>query len=76
MTLLSVDGLRTSYITRGRVLNAVDGVSLDVDESETVGLGMRRYGEDRGIPLRAPCSRPCHCLTPTGRVTRSHCLGT
>ena len=25
MSLLSVDGLRTRYITRGRVLNAVDG---------------------------------------------------
>ena len=38
MALLSVDGLRTRYVTRGRVLNAVDGVSLDVDLGETVGL--------------------------------------
>src|ERR1700690_1484419 len=38
MALLSVDGLRTRYVTRGRVLNAVDGVSLDVDQGETVGL--------------------------------------
>jgi len=38
MSLLSVDGLRTRYVTRGRAINAVDGVSLDVDHGETVGL--------------------------------------
>jgi len=38
MSLLSVDGLRTRYVTRGRAINAVDGVSLDVDYGETVGL--------------------------------------
>ncbi len=38
MSLLSVDGLRTRYVTQGRVINAVDGVSLDVDPGETVGL--------------------------------------
>ena len=38
MPLLSVDGLRTRYATRGQVVNAVDGVSLDVDAGETVGL--------------------------------------
>jgi peptide/nickel transport system ATP-binding protein len=38
MSLLSVDGVRTRYITRGRVLNAVDGVSLEVAPGETVGL--------------------------------------
>jgi peptide/nickel transport system ATP-binding protein len=38
MPLLTVDGLRTRYVTRGRALNAVDGVSLDVDRGETVGL--------------------------------------
>jgi peptide/nickel transport system ATP-binding protein len=38
MALLSVDGLRTRYVSRGRVLNAVDGVSLDVGQGETVGL--------------------------------------
>jgi peptide/nickel transport system ATP-binding protein len=38
MALLSVDGLRTRYVTRGRALNAVDGVSLDVELGETVGL--------------------------------------
>ena len=38
MSLLSVDGLRTRYVTRGRAVNAVDGVSLDVAPGETVGL--------------------------------------
>jgi peptide/nickel transport system ATP-binding protein len=38
MPLLSVDGLRTRFVTRGRMLYAVDGVSLDVDPGETVGL--------------------------------------
>ena len=38
MPLLSVDGLRTRYVTRGHTVNAVDGVSLDVDRGETVGL--------------------------------------
>jgi peptide/nickel transport system ATP-binding protein len=38
MSLLSVDGLRTRYVTRGGVVNAVDGVSLDVEIGETVGL--------------------------------------
>ena len=31
MSLLSVDGLSTRYVTRGRTVNAVDGVSLHVD---------------------------------------------
>jgi peptide/nickel transport system ATP-binding protein len=38
MSLLSVDGVRTRYVTHGRVLNAVDGVSLEVNPGETVGL--------------------------------------
>jgi peptide/nickel transport system ATP-binding protein len=38
VSLLSVDGLRTRYVTRGRPVNAVDGVSLDVELGETVGL--------------------------------------
>src|ERR1700677_5083144 len=38
MSLLSVDGLRTRYVTQGRAVNAVDGVSLDVGLGETVGL--------------------------------------
>jgi peptide/nickel transport system ATP-binding protein len=38
MPLLSVDGLRTRYLTRGRTINAVDGVSLEVERGETVGL--------------------------------------
>jgi peptide/nickel transport system ATP-binding protein len=38
MPLLSVDGLRTRYVTRGRTLDAVDGVSLEVERGETVGL--------------------------------------
>jgi len=38
MSLLSVDGLRTRYVTGGQVVNAVDGVSLDIEAGETVGL--------------------------------------
>jgi peptide/nickel transport system ATP-binding protein len=38
VSLLSVDGLRTRYVTHGRTVNAVDGVSLDVGLGETVGL--------------------------------------
>jgi peptide/nickel transport system ATP-binding protein len=38
VSLLSVDGLRTRYIVRGKPFNAVDGVSLDVGPGETVGL--------------------------------------
>jgi peptide/nickel transport system ATP-binding protein len=38
MTLLSVENLRTSYTSHGHTLHAVDGVSLQVGEHETVGL--------------------------------------
>jgi peptide/nickel transport system ATP-binding protein len=38
MALLSVDNLRTSYTSHGHTLHAVDGVSLEVNEHETVGL--------------------------------------
>jgi peptide/nickel transport system ATP-binding protein len=38
MPLLSVENLRTSYTSRGHTLHAVDGVSLEVGEHETVGL--------------------------------------
>jgi peptide/nickel transport system ATP-binding protein len=38
MPLLSVENLRTSYTSRGHTLHAVDGVSLEVAEHETVGL--------------------------------------
>src|SRR5229473_3012578 len=38
MQLLSVENLRTSYTSHGHTLHAVDGVSLEVGEHETVGL--------------------------------------
>ena len=38
MPLLSVENLRTSYTSHGHTLHAVDGVSLQVGEHETVGL--------------------------------------
>ena len=38
MTLLTVDGLRTRYVSRGRTLYAVDGVALQIASGETVGL--------------------------------------
>jgi peptide/nickel transport system ATP-binding protein len=38
MALLSVENLRTSYTSHGHTLHAVDGVSLEVGENETVGL--------------------------------------
>jgi peptide/nickel transport system ATP-binding protein len=38
MSLLSVEGLRTRFVSQGRTINAVDGVALDVNAGETVGL--------------------------------------
>ncbi len=38
MPLLSVENLRTSYTSHGHTLHAVDDVSLEVNEHETVGL--------------------------------------
>jgi peptide/nickel transport system ATP-binding protein len=38
MPLLSVENLRTSYNSHGHTMHAVDGVSLEVGENETVGL--------------------------------------
>jgi peptide/nickel transport system ATP-binding protein len=38
MALLSVSDLRTSYVSGGNVVHAVDGVSLDINAGETVGL--------------------------------------
>jgi peptide/nickel transport system ATP-binding protein len=38
MSLLSVEALHTRYVSRGRTLNAVDGVSLAIEPGETVGL--------------------------------------
>lgn len=38
MSLLSVDNLHTRYVSRGRTVTAVDGVSLTVAAGETVGL--------------------------------------
>lgn len=38
MSLLSVDNLHTRYVSRGRTITAVDGVSLTVEAGETVGL--------------------------------------
>ena len=38
MPLLSVEGLRSSYPSKGRIVQAVDGVSLQVGAGETVGL--------------------------------------
>ncbi len=38
MSLLSVEALHTRYVSRGRIVQAVDGVSLTVGAGETVGL--------------------------------------
>ncbi len=38
MALLSVSDLKTSYVSGGNVVHAVDGVSLDIHAGETVGL--------------------------------------
>jgi peptide/nickel transport system ATP-binding protein len=38
MALLSVSDLRTSYVSGDNVVHAVDGVSLDINAGETVGL--------------------------------------
>ena len=38
MSLLSVENLHTRYVSRGRTVAAVDGVSLSVAAGETVGL--------------------------------------
>ena len=37
-TLLSVENLQTHFVTRGGVVRAVDDVSWDVEEGETVAL--------------------------------------
>ncbi|AVO47525.1 ABC transporter ATP-binding protein [Phreatobacter cathodiphilus] len=38
MTLLAIEGLHTTYRSGTRLVHAVDGVSLEVGERETVGL--------------------------------------
>ena len=38
MALLSVEGVHTRYVSRGRSVAAVDGVSLQIAAGETVGL--------------------------------------
>lgn len=38
MSLLAVEGLRTSYLSKDRAVAAVDGVSFDIRRGETVGL--------------------------------------
>ena len=38
MALLSVSDLKTSYLSGANVIHAVDGVSLDINAGETVGL--------------------------------------
>ena len=38
MTVLSVDGLKTHFFTRGGVVPAVDGVSFKLDRGEVMGL--------------------------------------
>lgn len=38
MALLSVNNLKTAYTSRGKTFYAVDGVSFEVGENETVGL--------------------------------------
>jgi peptide/nickel transport system ATP-binding protein len=38
MSLLSVEGVHTRYVSRGRSVAAVDGVSLQIAAGETVGL--------------------------------------
>jgi peptide/nickel transport system ATP-binding protein len=38
MSLLSVEGLHTRYVSRGRSVAAADGVSLQIAAGETVGL--------------------------------------
>ena len=38
MTVLSVNNLKTAYTSRGKTFYAVDGVSFEVGENETVGL--------------------------------------
>ena len=38
MILLSIKGLKSSFITRDGIVKAVNKVSLDISENETVGL--------------------------------------
>ena len=38
MALLEIDNLRVEFPTQGAVMHAVDGVSLQLDEGEVLGI--------------------------------------
>src|SRR3954467_12720768 len=61
--LLSIHDLRTWFYTEGGIAKAVDGVSFDVGEGETVGI----VGES-GCGKSVPALSILRLIQPPGRV--------
>ncbi|MHB1496910.1 MAG: ATP-binding cassette domain-containing protein, partial [Acidimicrobiales bacterium] len=69
MSLLEVRDLHTEIRTRHRVVHAVDGISFDVQEGETVGL----VGES-GSGKSMVANSIMRLLPPGGAVTKGQIL--